>query len=199
MLHNNGMNTRNFRLSEGEAHQLQAAYLHCDQADSKIRFQAVRLYGTGYTVEQILDICACSRRSLLNWTRAYAERGVTALLDHRLGGNRARLKPHEIEAVQNQLHRYSPAQLLGRDACVGDGQFWTVADLAQLLERDYGVCYHSDTSYRTLLATCDFSYQRPAKQYKSHSEVKRMEFEEALEKKISGYGPKRSHHGDFGG
>jgi len=29
----------------------------------------------------------------------------------------------------------------------------------------------------------DFSYQRPAKQYKSHSQVKLMEFEEALEKK----------------
>jgi transposase len=186
------MNTRNFCLSEGEAHQLQAAYLHCDQADSKIRFQAVRLYGTGYTVEQIKDICGCSTRSLLNWTRAYAQRGITALLDHRLGGNRARLKPQEIEAVQNQLHAYSPAQLLRRDACVGGGQFWTVPDLAHLLERDYGVRYQSDTSYRTLLAKCDFSYQRPAKQYKSHSEVKLLEFEEALEKKISRYRAKRS-------
>ena len=186
------MNTRNFRLSDGELNQLQAAYLHCDQADSKIRFQAVRLYGTGYTVAQIQDICACSTRSLLNWTRAYAQRGITALLDHRLGGNRARLKPEQVEAVQNQLHGYTPAQLLGRDACIGDGQFWTVPDLAHLLERDYGVRYQSDTSYRTLLQQCDFSYQRPAKQYKSHSAVKVMEFEEALEKKISGYRANRS-------
>ncbi len=199
MLHNRGMNTRNFRLSEEEASQLQAAYSHCDQADTKIRFQAVRLYGTGYTVEQIIDICGCSRRSLLHWTRAYTQRGLAALLDHRLGGNRARLKPQEIETVQNQLHHYTPAQLLGRDACVGDGQFWTVPDLAQLLERDYGVTYQSDTSYRTLLVKCDFSYQRPAKQYKSHSEVKVMEFEEALEKKTSGYGSTGSQYGDSSG
>jgi transposase len=179
------MNTRHFCLTEAEADQLQTAYLHCDQADTKIRFQAVRLYGTGYTVAQIKDICGCSTRSLLNWTRAYADRGLTSLVDHRLGGNRARLEPEQIEAVQNQLHQYSPAQLLGRDTCVGDGQFWTVPDLAQLLEREYAVSYQSNTSYRTLLAKCDFSYQRPAKQYKSHSESKLMEFEEALEKKLS--------------
>ena len=179
------MNTRRFCLTDEEANRLQAAYLHCNEAAVKTRFQAVRLYGTGYTVEQILDICGCTRRSLLNWTRAYTERGPTSLVDHRQGGNHARLKPEQIEAVQDKLHQYSPAQLLGRDACVGDGQFWTIPDLAQLLEQEYGVTYQSSTSYRTLLAKCNFSYQRPAKQYKSHSEVKLMEFEEALEKKSS--------------
>lgn len=179
------MATRNLCLTDEEANRLQAAYLHCNEADTKIRFQAVRLYGTGYRVDQILDICGCSQRSLVYWVRAYSERGLTSLVDHRLGGNRARLKPEQIEAVQNKLHQYSPAQLLGRDDCVGDGQFWTIPDLAQLLERDYAVSYQSDTSYRTLLAKCDFSYQRPAKQYKSHSQVKLMEFEEALEKKLS--------------
>src|SRR5260370_832588 len=123
------MKTRSFCLTEAEVNQLQAAYLHCDHADTKIRFQAVRLYGTGYRVEQIQDICGCTARSLLNWTRAYADRGLTSLVDHRLGGNRARLRPEQIEAVQNQLHRYSPAQLLGREACVGDGQFWNIPDL----------------------------------------------------------------------
>lgn len=177
------MSTRKFSLTDEEANRLQAAYLHCDDADTKIRYQAVRLYGIGYQVPHILDICGCSRRSLVNWTRAYKERGVISLVDHRLGGNHARLKPEQIEAVQNQVYGYTPAQLLGRDACVGDGQFWTVAELAHLLERDYGVSYQSDTSYRTLLGKCGFSYQRPAKQYKSHSEVKRMQFEEDLEKK----------------
>jgi transposase len=177
------MSTRNFCLTDVEANRLQAAYLHCDQADTKIRFQAVRLYGMGYKVAQILDICGCSQRSLVNWIRTYKAHGLTSLVDHRAGGNRARLKPEQIETVQNQLHRYSPAQLLGRDNCVGGGQFWTVPDLAYLLERDYGVRYQSTTSYRTLLEKCDFSYQRPAKQYKSHSESKLMQFEEALEKK----------------
>lgn len=179
------MRTRTFRLTEPEANELQAAYWQCQDADTKTRYQAVRLYGLGYSVEQVGDICACGIRSLLNWTRAYRERGLGALLDHRLGGNRARLKPEQIEAIMNQLHTYTPAQLLGRDHCQADGKFWTPGDLAKLLERDYEVTFQSPTSYRTLLAKCDFSYQRPAKQYKSHSEVKLMEFEEALEKKRS--------------
>ena len=178
------MRTRTFRLTERQATELQAAYLHCQDADTKTRYQAVRLYGLGYAVAQITDICGCSLRSLLNWTRAYQQRGLSALVDHRLGGNRAKLKPDQIEALQTQLHRYTPAQLLGRQAYVGDGVFWTPGDLAHLLQRDYGVTYRSPTSSRSLLDKCDFSYQRPAKQYKSRSEIKVAEFEQHLEKKL---------------
>jgi len=178
------MRTRPFRLCDEQANALQAAYLHCQDTEAKTRYQAVRLYGLGYRVQQIVDICACNPRSLLRWCRAYRDHGLSGLLDHRQGGTRAKLRPEQIEAVQNQLHRYTPAQLLGRDDCTGDGQFWTVPDLAALLKRDYGVVYQSPGSYRELLAKCDFSYQRPAKQYKSHSDVKVMEFEETLEKKL---------------
>jgi transposase len=177
------MKHRLFRLLPSEACELQAAYLHCPNANTKIRYQAVRLYGTGYTVDQILDICACSRRRLMSWVAAYSKEGITALLDHRTGGNRAALKPQQMETVQNQLPTYTPAQLLGKEQAQYDGLFWTVADLAVLLERDYKVTYESPTSYRRLLAQCGLSYQRPAKQYKSRSAEKIMEFEEALEKK----------------
>jgi transposase len=159
--------------------------LHCTDVNSKTRFQAVRLYGLGYSSAQIQDICGCSRSSLMNWTRTYQQRGITALVDARKGGTRARLTGEQIEALQNQLHRYTPMQLLGKDKCVGDGQFWSVPDLATLLARDYDVLYQSTTSLRTLLAKCEMSYQRPDKQYKSHSAVKLMEFEEQLEKKSS--------------
>ena len=179
------MKHRLCRLLPSEACELQAAYLHCQNAKTKIRYQAVRLYGTGYTVEQILDICACSRRRLMSWVAAYNKEGITALLDHRTGGNRAALTPEQIEAVQKQLLTYTPAQLLGKEQAQCDGLFWTVADLACLLARDYKVTYDSPTSYRNLLTKCGLSYQRPAKQYKSRSEAKIMDFEEALEKKSS--------------
>jgi transposase len=179
------MRTRTFCLTESEANELQAAYWQCQDADTKTRYQAVRLYGLGYSVAQVIDICACSTRSLLNWTHAYRERGLAALLDHRLGGNRARLTPEQIETLMNRLKTYTPAQLLGRDTCVGEGQFWTIGDLAKLVQREYEVTFQSPTSYRSLLHRCDFTYQRPAKQYKSHSDLKVMEFEEALEKKPS--------------
>jgi transposase len=177
------MRTRTFRLTECEANQLQAAYLHCPDPDTNIRYQAVRLYGKGYGVEQICDICGCCTRSLLNWTRSYRERGITALLDHRLGGNAAKLQPHQIERIAHQLHRYTPAQLLGKDHCIAEEQFWNIGNLAALLERDYQVIYQSPTSLRTLLDKCELSIQRPAKQYKSHNQDKVIAFEEALEKK----------------
>lgn len=119
-------------------------------------------------------------------------------MDHRQGGNRARLTPEQIEAVQGKLHRYTPAQLLGPDHCVGAGPFWTIPDVACLLERDFGVIYQSRTSYRTLLQKCGLSYQRPARQYKSHSEFKVMDFEERLEKKTGGRRPGRAADGDPG-
>jgi winged helix-turn-helix protein len=70
---------------------------------------------------------------------------------------------------------------------VGEGSFWSVPDVACLLERDYGVTYQSLTSYRSLLKKCELSYQRPAKVYKSRSEAKVMAFEEQLEKKAGGH------------
>jgi transposase len=179
------MRQRTFHLDEAQANALQSAYLHCTDANTKTRYQAVRLYGLGYTTAQVLDICACTRSSLMNWTRAYQQQGITALVDARQGGNRARLTGEQIEAVQNQLHRYTPKQLLGAGKYRGDGQFWSVPDLAALLVRDFKVVYQSPTSLRTLLKQCDLSYQRPAKQYKSHNALKLMEFEENLEKKSS--------------
>lgn len=181
------MRPRTFRLTEAEATELQEAFQHCHDARAKTRYQAVRLYGTGYRVEHILDVCACNRTSLLEWAHAYRQRGLSALLDHRQGGNRALLTAEQVEAVQTRLHRYMPAQLFGHDRCVGSGLFWTVPDVARLLERDYGVTYQSHTSYRTLLQKCGLSFQRPAKQYKSHSEVKLMDFQERLEKKTGGH------------
>jgi len=118
----------------------------------------------------------------MEWVRAYRENGLPTLVDHRLGGNRAQLKPEQIEAIQNQMHRYQPVQLLGKDACLGEGLFWTTTDIATWLKRDYDIAFKSLTSYRSLLAKCGFSFQRPAKQYKSHSDIKVMEFEELLEK-----------------
>ena len=181
------MRTRRFRLMQRQTNELQAAFVHCQDADTKTRYQAVRLYGLGHPLAQLTDICACSPRSLLHWARAYQQGGLSALVDHRRGGNRAKLTPEQIERLMNQLHQYTPAQLLGTEACVGDGQFWSVPDLACLLERDYGILYQSPTSYRNLLRKCELSYQRPAKVYKSRSETKILAFEEGLEKKAGGH------------
>lgn len=181
------MATRKFHLSDAEASELLLAFQHCRHADTKIRFQAVRLYGQGYPVVQIQDICGCTSRSLLRWCTDYRHGGIAALTDQRQGGNRAKLAPEQIRRVEQWLHRYTPARLLGKDNATGPGEgtYWNRTDLARLLEQEYGIVFQTSTSYYQLLAKCGMTYQRPAKQYKSHSSVKVMAFEEALEKKTA--------------
>ena len=65
---------------------------------------------------------------------------------------------------------------------MGDGQFWTVPDLAKLVKEKYGITYQSQTSYRTLFERCGFSRQQPGAHYRSRNELKVLEFEQQLEK-----------------
>lgn len=118
----------------------------------------------------------------MEWNRKYHQGGIAALLDQRQGGNRAFLSQAELEALQQTLHQYSPHQLFAPDEYEGAGQFWTVATLALLVERKYGVRYKRESSYRVLFDRCDFSYQRTSHHYLSRTEQGVMAFEETLEK-----------------
>ena len=179
------MRKQSFQLSPEQLNELQGAYQGCDDALTKIRYQAVRLYGQGYPTTEVLAITGCSRTSLLKWCRRYRRYGVAGLVDQRTGGNSAKLSASELERLANQLHQYKPNQLFATGEYTGNGEFWQVADVAQLLQRDYGVRYKSPNSYRTVLKRCGLSGQRPARQYQSRSESKVMAFEEALEKNCS--------------
>lgn len=171
-----------FQLTAEQINELQGAYQSCDEALTKIRYQAVRLYGQGYATVEVMTITGCSRTSLLKWCRRYRRYGVTGLVDQRNGGNSAKLSASEIERLQGQLHQCKPNQVFGQGDYHGNGEFWTVSDLAQWLAREYDVRYQSKNSYRTVLQRCGLSRQRPAQQYHSRSETKVMAFEEALEK-----------------
>jgi transposase len=176
------MAERQFKLSEKQVNELQWAYDHCTDGPTKVRYQAVRLYGSEYSVPEIKKIVGCSRPSLLEWCRKYTRIGLAGLLDQRTGGNRAKLRATEIEQIQRVLHTYTPQQWFGSTGSSDTGQFWTVGDLAKLVEQQHAVTYKCLTSYRQLFDKCEFSRQRPGHQYYSRSEAKVMTFEETLEK-----------------
>ena len=178
------MAKRKFTLTEEQDKELKAAYYQSQAGQTKMRYQAVRLYGQGYPVSEIEAITGCSRPSLMEWCQHYRQSGVVGLVDKRAGGNRAKLSPDQLAHLKEQLESYSPRQLLGQQECYGNGQFWSVPDLAQLVKRTYGVMYQSATSYRSLFEQCDFSCQRPGCQYKSRNELKVLDFEQELEKKL---------------
>jgi transposase len=179
------MRQREFKLNTDQANELLSAFQHGMDVKAKTRYQAVRLYGLGYRVSEIETICGCSRPSLMEWCRVYRREGVAGLLDHRQDGNHALLRPVEIEELQELMHQYTPAQLLGVGQATGEGAFWSVPDLAQVVKQRYGVVYQSATSYRALLAKCGFSLQRPGHFYQSRHEEQVMAFAEEFEKNCS--------------
>ncbi len=60
------MATRTFSLTDAQAAELRRAYDRTTDGPTRTRYQAVRLYGAGYPVAQIVEITGCSRTSLLN-------------------------------------------------------------------------------------------------------------------------------------
>jgi len=176
------MTKRKFELTEAERKELLQAYRTCKDAATRTRYQAVRLYGEGYEVNEIMQITGCSRTSLMEWCRAYREDRSQGLVDKRAGGNRAKLSKLQIEELQHMLHQYTPKGRLGPKARTADGQFWSVEDLVLIVREQYGVAYQSRTSYSQLLHLCGFSYQRTEKVFKSRREGEVADFEEQLEK-----------------
>ena len=176
------MAKRKFKLSEKEANELLSAYQQAKDGPTRTRYQAVRLYGLGYPTQEVLDITGCSRPSLMEWCRAYRRHRLAGLVDRRQGGNRAKLSSDQIDELRERLHGYTPKELFGAEAATATGEFWTVTDLQRALEAWYGVSYRSRVSYTQLLAGCGFSYQRPAKVFKSQRPSQVAEFEEMVEK-----------------
>jgi transposase len=179
------MAKRRFQLMEQQVKELTHAYAQSKDGPTRTRLQAVRLYGTGYPVKEVSEITGCSRTSLMTWCRKYRADGEAGLEDKRAGGNRAKLTAEQIEDLKERLHTYTPFNLLGPAAATTDGQFWTIEDLHQMVGQWYGRSYQSRTSYRRLLQLCGFSYQRPAKVFRSRRESQVIEFEEQLEKNSS--------------
>jgi transposase len=178
------MSRKRYELTDKQIKELQGAYHQSKDGPTRTRYQAVRLYAQGYRVTEILTISGCSRTRLLEWWRSYRHQGLRGLEDKRAGGNAAKLSPHQREDLRHRLELYTPRQLFGSAGVVGEGQFWTVADLKRAVEQWYGVSYSSATTYQRLLAKCGFSYQRPDKVYKSRQMEQVLEFAANLDKKL---------------
>lgn len=176
------MTRRRQRLTEEQLAELQAAYNASDDGPTRTRYQAVRLYGMGYDLSEILEITGCSRSSLLEWWQRYHQTGLAGLIDQRAGGNRTKLTDEQRLDLKRRLHAYTPRQILGAQTASSSGAYWTIADLRQVVLRWYGVEYNQPQSYRRLLDECGFSSQRAAKVFRSHKERAIMEFQELLEK-----------------
>jgi transposase len=186
MSYNYDMAKRKFEITEKQEQELLKEYLQSKDGPLRTRSQAVRMYGKGYAVQEIQTLTACSRTSLMEWCQLFLAQGIAGLKDKRRGGNRAKLTQAQLEDLKTKLSQSTPGQLFGPQAARPDGQFWTVEDLHRAVQQWFGVSYRGRNSYTKLFARCGFSYQRPAKVYKSRNQAKVAEFEELVEKKSDG-------------
>ena len=115
------MAIRKFKLTEAERKDLLQAYRACKDAATCTRYQAARLYGEGYPVDEIMQITGCSRTSFMEWCRAYQEDQSQGLVDKRLGGNHAKLSKLQIEELHKMVHQYIPKERLSAKASTIDG------------------------------------------------------------------------------
>ena len=176
---------RTFSISESEANALLAAYQATNDGAYRTRLQAVRLYGIGYTATRVGEITGNPRSTLLKWCRAYANGGITALEDHRQGGNSRKLTVVQVAQVGRTLRLYTPRSRFGPQAATLDGLDWTVLDLQRLVRDEFGVSYQSVVSYYTLFARVGYTYHRPSASYRSRNEANVIEWQEQLEKNSS--------------
>ena len=180
------MGKRQFQLSDTEIGQLRQQEQQTHRASELKRLQAVRLYGSGMAVDQIVSIIGCAESSIRAWAQAYKQEGMAALQLHydQSARNASKLTEAQQADLKQRLHHYRPDQVLAADLRGSQRRFWTVNDLRMVIEQWYGVVYEDPGSYRHLLHRCGFSYQRAERVYKSRpGETDIAAFEAELEKK----------------
>jgi transposase len=180
------MGKRQFQLSETEISHLRQQEQRTQRVAELKRLQAVRLYGSGMTVEPIIELIGCAESSSRAWAQAYKREGIRALQLHyeHSARNASKLSEAQRAELHQRLHQYRPDQVLSAELRVSQGQFWTVSDLQLVIEQWYGVVYDDHGSYRHLLHRCGFSYPRAERVYKSRpSQADIADFEAELEKK----------------
>jgi transposase len=178
------MAKRQFILTEQESNELRRAEGQTEKVQELRRLQAVRLYGEGKPVQEILDMVGGSWRALMEWCQSYRAEGVAGLASKYQGQNAAKLTRDQRSDLAERLNQYRPDQVIPTDIRLSQGKFWTVSDLKIVVEEWYGVTYQSDTSYRNLLHTSRFSLQQPESRYRHRpDDLTVADFEAEVEKK----------------
>lgn len=132
----------------------------------------------------IEQVTGAARRTVADWVQAYQAHGIDGLKPGWKGGNSRKLSSQARVEIGQRLQQMTPEQALVQDEGAATGDFWTVEDVARVVEQWYGVRYRSRESYRMLLIGSGFSFQQPEGIYRSRpSEAVIADFEADAEKK----------------
>jgi transposase len=119
------MAKRQFQVTEQEIERFRQAEQRTRDVHELKRLQAVRLYGTGMSIGQIMDIHNCGESGVREWVQKYQQRGLPALRSNWSAQNASKLTGEQQADLHTRLREYRPDQLLPAAVRVSAGQFWT--------------------------------------------------------------------------
>ncbi|MFN8530382.1 MAG: IS630 family transposase [Anaerolineae bacterium] len=173
------MGKRQIDLREAEIAQFRQVEAQTRDGDELRRPQAIRLYGSGVRLAEIMDLVGVGASSIRQWAMIYRAERIAGLRSKWQGNNANKLTAEQRGLVKSRLHQYRPV-----DLHLSEGMYWTVSDLRVAVEQWFGVVYRDETSYQRRLHQSGLSYQRTAKVYRSKpSAADEGQFEAELEKK----------------
>jgi transposase len=130
----------------------------------RVRLAAAELIEAGASDREVAKRFRVSRMSVNRWRRALAAGGRAALVSKGPGGARCKLTPGQVRELQTLLDAGPAAWGWDEDQC------WTLARIAELVRRRFGVDY-TLAGLDLLLHRIGWSVQVPARQATERDEA----------------------------
>jgi transposase len=119
----------------------------------KRRMQAAKLLKKGIHEAEVARRVGVHRQSVNRWVRQLSESGVSGLKKAGRAGRKPRLTEADLDNIREALKR-------GPEALGYETGLWTAWRVADLIERECGVRYHSGHVWK-VLKKLGWSCQRP--------------------------------------
>jgi transposase len=126
------------------------------------RARAATLLHQGYTTIQVANVVGVTPRSVQRWQRATLQRS-TRRTPARPPHRPCRLTPRQLKRLEQILLRGAGAYGYAED-------YWTLARIAQVIVRQFGIQYTSSAVWY-LLHRMDWSCQKPQRVSFQHDEA----------------------------
>ena len=124
--------------------------------------QAAAMFEEGARQADVVKALGVSRSAACKWHGAWQAGGGEALVGRRNPGRPTQLSSEQLKALEQELLR-------GPQAHGYETQLWTLARVAELIHKRFGVKYHQGHVWR-VLGRMGWSCQKPACRAKQRDE-----------------------------